>query len=105
MGPLGVTLKQGYEKLWLVLSVPSTVATVLRCIWFKLLPVMSSIFIVFQTPVASGVQRIVQFPPSLKTEELLGSRGVGSAFARKGTTSRAASAETSMFDGEELEDS
>ena len=47
-------------------------------------------YMVFHTPVASGVQRILQFPPSLKTEAPLGSRGVGSALTRKGATKRRA---------------
>jgi len=45
----------------------------------RLFPVMSSMFVVFQAPVLSGVQAIWHVEPSLKTLPGAGARGVTSA--------------------------
>jgi len=62
-----------------VALVPSRVATVVRCIIARLLPVINSTFITFHTPLVSGVHAKVHCPPSLKTSPGPGAEGTGSA--------------------------
>jgi hypothetical protein len=49
----------------------------------RLLPVMSSMFVVFQAPVVSGVQAMLHVEPSLYTAPGDGVRGVTSARTRE----------------------
>jgi len=65
----------------LVVSVPSTVATVVRCCMMRLAPAMSSMFMVVHLPVVSAPQPTVQSPPSLKIVPGVGAFGEGMANA------------------------